>query len=174
MEEWTVIHTLKAAHQVGLSMMDSLAQAAVDLKEGRRYEALAGFENILRFFDGDLKLHFDHEERALFPVMRRIIGPAGPIGAMVGEHDSLWRCVDEFIEEVEILRDDVDGVDAQCIGELNRLANHIVWLLRGHIEREDTMLFPLAESILDEQGRREVSLNFEMVQQLAQESAPRA
>lgn len=170
MAGWTVLDTLTSAHKVGLTVLDSLARAASDLTEGRRRKALEAFENAISFFDGDLKLHFDHEERALFPVMRRVIGPAGPVEAMVKEHHSLWNCVDEFVEEVESLRDDVDGADGTCIAELNRLANHIVFMLRGHIEREDTMLFPLAESILDEKGRREVALNMAMVEEVAKKA----
>ncbi|MBI2953831.1 MAG: hemerythrin domain-containing protein [Chloroflexi bacterium] len=169
MENWEAMRILKAAHEVGLAMLDSLAQAATALREERRSEALRGFERVLHFFDGELKIHFDHEERALFPALSRIIGPAGPVGAMIGEHDSLWRCVDDFTEEIEVLRDDVAGAEQRTIAEIDRLANHIIWLLRGHINKEDTMLFPLAEKTLDERTKREVVENMALVERLAKQ-----
>lgn len=167
MEQWEAMEVMKAAHVGGLAMMDRLAQAIVDLKEGRKSEALAAIESAVRFFDGELKIHFDHEERALFPVLGRIIGRAGPIGAMEGEHESLWRCIDEFVESVEDLKAETSVGDADHGASVSRLANHIVWTLRGHINREDTMLFPLAEQTLDAQGKNEVTHNLQMVTQLA-------
>lgn len=167
MEEWAVLRTLRDAHYVGLAMMDSFARAAEDLKEGRRAEALEVFEKTLDFFDGHLKLHFDHEERALFPVMRRILGPAGPVEGMVKEHDSFWCCVDDFVDEMAALHNDVVAGNDRYVAKLHRMANHIVWMLRSHIDKENTMLFPLAEKIMDEPAKREVALNLEMVDRLA-------
>ena len=168
MEEWEAMQVLKAAHTVGLAIMDSLEQASADLIQGRRSEALEVLERVLQFFDGDLKLHFDHEEHALFPVLGRIIGRAGPIGAMEGEHDSLWRNIDDLGEGVRVLERDVMGADEQLILDLHNTANHIVWMLRSHIQKEDTMLFPLADKTLDERGKTEVDTNMRMVEQLAQ------
>lgn len=163
-KRWGALEILDAEHRRGEEMLRSLELAAANLREGRQPEALELFERSLKFFDEDLRLHFDHEERALFPVLGRLIGRAGPIGAMVAEHESFWNCLDELSEEIDGLK--VDAPDPQDLAEVERLANHVVWLLRGHILREDTMLFPLADRTLDERGKQEVLHNMRVVDRL--------
>jgi hemerythrin-like domain-containing protein len=166
-ELWEAMDVMKTAHVEGQGKLDDLARSVVDLKEGRRTRALEGFEAASRFFYGGLRRHFDHEERALFPVLARIIGRGGPIDAMEGEHETLWRCIDEFFELAEALDSAPLADDSQRVSDIARLADHIIWTLRGHIQREDTMLFPLAERTLSAGEREEVTENLRMVEQLA-------
>jgi hemerythrin-like domain-containing protein len=146
-----------------LAKLAALEQAGRALKAGQCQAALPDLRESLRFFEDELPQHFRHEEQALFPVLARFIGRAGPIGAMLGEHESLWRNVDEFTALVEGLEDAGCAVDAEIARETARLAHHIIFLLRGHIDREDTMLFPLAERTLDERAKREVNDSVELL-----------
>jgi len=163
MSGWQAMATLEAEHVAGRGTLARLEQAARDLQAGRLADALPVFKDSLAFFAGELEQHFKHEESALFPALARVIGRAGPIDAMLAEHESLWRSVDLFSLSVEELEDGGPAVDAKIVREAARNANHIAFLLRGHIEREDTMLFPLAEQSLREQQKREVDRDIEVL-----------
>ena len=160
MLDWQAMDTLSAAHVVGLDKLAGLEQAARDLQEGRTDGVLEVLKDALELFEGELELHFRHEELALFPALAKVIGRAGPVGAMLAEHESIWNAVDRFGISVEDL---AEGGDAQVARRAAQAANHIVFLLRGHIQREDTMLFPLAASTLDDDGKREVDRNMDLV-----------
>ena len=117
-------------------------------------------KDALEFFEGDLELHFRHEELALFPALAKVIGRTGPVGAMLAEHESIWNAVDRFGTSVEEL---AEGGDVQVARRAAQAASHIVFLLRGHIQREDSMLFPLAASTLNDDGKLEVDRNMDLV-----------
>ncbi len=159
MEDWTAMQVMKAAHQVGLRKLGEFERAVARLKEGETAEPVATFEEMLAFFSEDLKMHFRHEEQGLFPVLGKVIGRAGPVGAMLEEHDSLWRAIDTFSELVPELKGADAAQLAGLVPQVERVAQHIIWILTGHIQKEDTMLFPLAEKTLDAAGRREVDEN---------------
>ncbi|MDO8670301.1 MAG: hemerythrin domain-containing protein, partial [Dehalococcoidia bacterium] len=90
-----------------------------------------------------------------FPALGRVIGRAGPIDAMLQEHESLWRAVDAFSEAVVELGESKDA-NGEIVARLEKVANHVTYLLSSHIKQEDTMLFPLADKTLDASGKREV------------------
>ena len=152
MSEWAALSILHHAHGVGLEKLKLLEDAAEELKKGRTAEALPKLREVLTFFNGELRTHFLHEEDGLFPVLARIIGRMGPIGVMIDEHQSLWRAVDTLEEHVLAL----EQGNATSLAETERVATHIVWLLRSHIQKEDEMLFPLAERSLSPEGQLEV------------------
>jgi len=112
---------------------------------------------LLVFFNTELRQHFLHEEEALFPVLSRRIGPMGPVAVMLAEHRSLWQAVDAMEEEL----DQLEHGGSKDTVPLQQVASHIVWALRSHIQKEDEMLFPLAETHLEDQGREEVDYRME-------------
>lgn len=156
MAEWKAMGMLRQAHETATERLKTLEAAGELLAAGRDDEALPALREQLAFFNGELQEHFLHEEEALFPELGRVIGDMGPVGAMREEHRTLWLVVDDLSDAVERMeRGD------RCRLETGRIMAHILWLLRGHIEREDKMLFPLAESYLDERARQLVDLKIE-------------
>lgn len=155
--DWLAIMT--SAHQAGLAKLALLEKAGLDLAAGRLDDALVAFEDSLSFFAGELERHFRHEEQALFPALARHIGRSGPIGAMVAEHESLCRSIDDLEAAVDEIRGDRRQANSATQREATRLAGHIAFLLRGHIAREDEMLFPLAQRELNVRDEEEVCRN---------------
>lgn len=146
---------LRSAHQAALGELGRMEGAAKALPQDRNaaWEALG---QVTGFVDRELKVHFRHEEEVLFPYLARVIGQEGPIAAMLDEHQSLWRAWDTFQEKVgELKASPADGAVKQ-VQAVQQIANYIVSFLRSHIQKEDTVLFPIAEEALDPLTMKEV------------------
>ncbi|HXG05099.1 MAG TPA: hemerythrin domain-containing protein [Candidatus Binatia bacterium] len=102
-----------------------------------------------RFADAS---HHAKEERALFPAMVKAGIPAagGPIGVMLAEHE----------HGRALIRTMLEGETGQRVAA----AREYVRLLRQHIDKENEVLFPMAEAVLDEQARRALGREFEAVE----------
>jgi hemerythrin-like domain-containing protein len=85
--------------------------------------------------------HHGKEERGLFPALAKAGVPseAGPVGVMLEEHD----------RGRALLRAMESGAGAGRA----RAAREYVGLLRAHIDKENEVLFPLADAVLDEATR---------------------
>ncbi len=83
--------------------------------------------------------------------------------AMLAEHQSLWRAVDAMKDKIEIL--DTGSTDDRLkrMREVARVADHIVGLLGSHINKEDSMLFPMAEESLSAATMQEVAQQMKAV-----------
>lgn len=109
-----------------------------------------------QFADG---CHHHKEEEQLFPAMESAGTPveAGPIGCMLHEHDlgrALLRIIDTNLDEA------VAGKPAAVETVRNAAANYIQ-MLRLHIQKEDNILFVMAEHVLSEQTKRELLAAFD-------------
>jgi hemerythrin-like domain-containing protein len=96
--------------------------------------------------------HHGKEERALFPALAKAGVPVqgGPVGVMLAEHErgrALLRAMgaSDPRSRVEAARD-------------------YVQLLREHIDKENGVLFPLAEAVLDEPVRQTLAREFEALE----------
>lgn len=96
--------------------------------------------------------HHAKEEKALFPAMVKAGLPSqgGPIAVMLAEHDQG--------------RDLIQAMAAGEAAQRSANARHYVRLLRQHIDKENGILFPLADSVLDDQARLAVAREFEAVE----------
>jgi len=92
------------------------------------------------YLEHDIAQHFTIEEDALFPLLERSLGlQQGPLAVMLAEHE-------EFRALVQALRDAVQAANH----EAQRVhARAVIELLRGHIAKEDHVLFPMALRILN-------------------------
>lgn len=140
------LEVLKEGHRKALRVVDKLQSALEDVRHGKTAEAVAAIQGLLGFLEQEQQVHFRQEEEGLFLYLARITGE-GPLQAMVGEHESYWRAV---VSLKDLLGHPEDT------SELDRLLEHLVTLLRGHIHKEETAYFPLAEERLSPQQLREV------------------
>ncbi|MDO8473608.1 MAG: hemerythrin domain-containing protein [Dehalococcoidia bacterium] len=154
---WKALDILGSAHIGGLSKLAEMEAAIKQLRSGDTLTAASRLRGLLTFFDGDLKTHFDHEEKALFPVLSRIIGPMGPVQVMLDEHKVLWQA----IEELKLALPDCERGEANAAEKVDRIASHILWTLRSHIQKEDEMLFPMADTQLNTADKEIVTLAIE-------------
>jgi hemerythrin-like domain-containing protein len=136
---------LEAEHDSALEELDRLEQAALELcRDAASTEARATVGHVLEVLRTEIRRHNEMEERALFPLLR----DDAPTAAFEEEHRSLWALERELGELVA------------CNGTGDRIASvslAIAELLRGHIERENAMLFPMARAWLGEEGLWELT-----------------
>jgi hemerythrin-like domain-containing protein len=143
---------LSDEHRVILGGLDVLEGGAARLA---RNDALpdgwweAMIEWLRAFADRN---HHAKEEQSLFPAMVKAGVPSegGPIAVMLEEH----RQGRGFIKKM------AEGAEAERPGAARRY----IRLLREHIDKEDNILFPMADSVLDDAALAAVSRDFEMVE----------
>jgi hemerythrin-like domain-containing protein len=131
---------LGGQHQDVLGRLDEVERA---LGAGDS-SALAPFASYLV---QEVAHHFEIEEQALFPLLARHLGSEqGPLAVMNAEHASFR----------ELLRQLSDGLDSGRAGQAQERARDIIGLLRGHIAKEDGVLFPMATRVLSPEELQEV------------------
>jgi len=99
------------------------------------------------------KCHHGKEENILFTEMvrRGVPNEGGPIGVMLMEH-KLGR---EYIGQM------TDAVDDHGLERFEEAAEKYRDLLRPHIEKENTVLFVMADRLLDDAAQDELFEKFE-------------
>ena len=153
MEEHRVIERL-------LASMDSAA-SRLEADDGIRIGFFVDAAEVIRgFADG---CHHRKEEGILFPAMEEAGVPkeGGPIGVMLAEHEEgrrLTRAMREAAERVI----QGDGLAKLAVIES---ARGYTELLRQHISKEDAVLFPMAERLLQGKKAIEMAEAFEIVEQ---------
>jgi hemerythrin-like domain-containing protein len=113
---------------------------------------MVDFTNFLKEFAD--KCHHGKEEGLLFPAMVAAGTPekGGPIGMMLQEH----------IEGRKLVKEMAGGLVGRVnVGRLNQAARSYIFLLRNHIQKENMVLFPLADRVLNEQILADLYLGFE-------------
>ncbi|MDP6100447.1 MAG: hemerythrin domain-containing protein [Dehalococcoidia bacterium] len=140
------LELLKEGHRKALQAVGDLELALRLLRGGQAAQAVAAVKATLVFLEGEQRVHFRQEEEGLFLYLAKVTGE-GPLLAMVGEHESYWKAVASLSG---LSQEPGDGA------ELEHLLEHIVSMLKGHIEKEDTAYFPLAEEHLSPRHLKEL------------------
>jgi hemerythrin-like domain-containing protein len=105
--------------------------------------------------------HHGKEEEFLFPAMEKVGIPrdGGPIGVMLAEHTEGRQYVKELGEAIEWY----GRGDPTAVAALVGSARKYVELLNAHIEKENGVLFPMAEEHLPERKKMELLAAFDRV-----------
>ena len=106
---------------------------------------------------GDLSRHSAKEDEIFFPAIERALGSTqGPTAVMRAEHRQIHACGDGF-------RQLLAGIVAEEAARTPEAAEALVERLRelgdligAHFEKEEVILFPLAESVLPPEEQRVV------------------
>lgn len=150
------IAILRHAHEVGEGKLKLLSETINEPDFAEDPAAIETLKDILKFFNGELRVHFRHEEEALFPALEKVIGRDGPVQVMLDEHQSLWMAIDRLEENVEAL-EDPQADHKEAAKTIRLVGSHIVGLLSSHIQKENLALFPIAEQSLSPLTLEEVS-----------------
>lgn len=153
-------------HNHGLAALDKMEQGADSLRENG-YSA--GALNLIReaneFIKTEVKAHNQKEEDALFPVLSPYMPSPSIIDVIVEEHRELWDKEEdlqgllskllgdheELWAEEDRLEELLDAPDvADKADAIAESAFNIIFMLRDHIDKENQILFPSAQSILSE------------------------
>lgn len=120
------------------------------------------------FADG---CHHTKEEEQLFPMLEShgMSRQNGPIGCMLNEHE-MGRALIRVMSEKA---DSAGTGDSQAAAALRQAARQYIELLRHHIQKEDNVLFFMADRILDQQHQNDLMHSFDTLEQAAALKADR-
>jgi len=152
---------LKQDHRVIERVCRVLATAASRLEAGGQVSPEV-FELALRFIrEFADAYHHGKEEALLFPALeaRGVPREGGPTGVMLIEHDQGRGFVRGMAEALEQWRAGRDAARA----ELARHARGYSQLLGEHIPKEDDILYPMADGVLELGEQRELMEKFQAV-----------
>lgn len=150
------LEVLREGHRKALQAVDGLAQSGELLKLGDTAGAVTLIHQMLPILEEQQRVHFRQEEEGLFLFLAQVIGE-GPIQAMVVEHESYWKSMGIL---KRLLEESGDASDLQ------RVLRHIIYLLQGHISREETAYFQSAEMRLSPAQLKAVDEEIEAITQL--------
>lgn len=144
------IEELKADHEEILKELNLLKDAVSGPETDRKQ-----VERFLHFTETFTEPHHKKEEDVLFPELEKkgIPKDGGPIEVMLSEH-KIKR------EYVKSLQTAVKNNDTNQIRE-NSLA--IITLLQDHINKENNILYPMAESVLSKEDLAHLSDQCELL-----------
>lgn len=148
--------TLRKEHEVILRVLDVMDQAASTLEAGGTLPEpvlRSAIDFVRGFADG---CHHAKEEGTLFPLMKNhgIPEEGGPIGVMLQEHDAGRQYIRQLEQAIE--RDN----SAQIIEAIRGYVS----LLREHIAKENDVLFPMADRVLDVDEQERLTAEFERIE----------
>jgi hemerythrin-like domain-containing protein len=142
-------------HDGILTALDILESMVSRLKRNQvvEEEHLKEIVNFLKVFAD--KCHHGKEEGLLFPAMEKYGIPRenGPVGQMLREHVEGRQYISDMTEALQaagINRDDFMAAALNYIG-----------LLRNHIEKENSILFPLGDNRIPIDIQKDLLISFE-------------
>ena len=141
-------------------MLRILSVAADRLDKGEEVDKEL-FINACDFFKNFAdKCHHGKEETLLFEKMMEhgVSGEVGPIAVMLREHQDGRAHVKKMAE----LSD--GALDKKAANDLVLHARGYVDLLSQHIQKEDNVLYPMANSLLTQEDQQELEKGFEKVE----------
>ncbi len=149
-------------HRLIMKVLECLQEVVAEAEESGKLNADSANQAIdffRNFADG---CHHAKEEDRLFIVMQEngIPRQGGPIGVMLMEHDDGRRFVRGMAGAVVQASDG----DEDAIEKFAENARDFIALLRGHIDKEDQVLFPMAGQVLNEQVAETLLSDFHRIE----------
>ena len=160
--EGVAVRTLKTEHQAVCQVLNVLDKAVLKLEETGE-APLAIFEDVLEFLTVFVDAcHHTKEEEVLFPLMGRAGVPSrgGPIGVMLAEHQEGRELIARYRASLAALK----GGDPSTQAALIEAARAYSALLRQHIQKENNVLFAIADRLFDSETQQEIFESFEEIE----------
>ena len=120
-------------------------------------------EQSIDFFKGFAdKCHHMKEENLLFPAMEKKGFPreGGPIAVMLDEHTIGRKYIAAMTEALSAMKKGNTGASLDFV----KAARRYISLLSEHIEKEDNVLFHMAEMYLTDEAQSALVIEFERVE----------
>lgn len=153
---------LRHEHEAILKMLSAAEQVADRLNRGEkaRPETLDDLLEFFRLFAD--RCHHGKEEDLLFPLLeaKGIPREGGPIGVMLSEHEQGRSLIRQMAEAGEAFRSGTEGAGKRWA----EAARGYVALLRAHIDKENNVLFLIAEQALAPGEQARLAEDFEKLE----------
>lgn len=138
---------LSTEHKAVLMALQILEKTGESVASGNK-GAADDLDQLLDFFRGFVDhCHHGKEELVLFPelVRRGVPKEGGPVGVMLSEHE-MGR---GHVRKLQALVDAIRGGDAGAAKDVPAVVVAYRGLLEAHIQKEDNVLFPMADRLMD-------------------------
>ena len=138
------ITALKSDHEAVRAVLNNLEGYLKKIgsvsSDGLKNNLINQLHEITAFIDKDLEIHFKKEEEALFPALGNYIGiETGPIHVMLIEHIHSRELSREFKAKINSYPAEKDYKSIIDLG------NSFIRLLSEHIDKEENILFNMAD-----------------------------
>jgi len=156
-----IIEQLKEEHQAILLMLKIMEAACKKLEAGENVSK-DDLNDMLRFIKEFAdKSHHLKEEDLLFPAMEEVGIPreGGPIGVMLSEH-TMGR---DYVKGLSMGIEEYAKGNTDAAKQIIKNARNYASLLSNHINKEDNILYPMAEMRLSKEKQDELLKEFERV-----------
>jgi hemerythrin-like domain-containing protein len=153
---------LKDEHEGIKLMLNIIEIISNNLEKGNELN-ITHYEKILEFIKGFAdKCHHGKEEDILFPALidHGMSKEGGPIAVMLHEHQ-LGR---GYIKSLSIAFEDFKKGNNQSVKAIISSSMSYIELLRNHIEKENNILFMMADKALNETEQSEIFDAFEKLE----------
>lgn len=139
---------LRKEHIKVLKTLDSLENALLE-------NNLKQLESLIRSLEKDFNAHsLNKEEKFLFVEMEKFMPrEGGPTGMMVAEHRELVKLINNFQGTLK----------SQSLDKLQKIGGNITSILRQHIDKENNILFMMAEMHLDDKQKQSLLGQFTII-----------
>ena len=158
----TATEQLKAEHKGIKLMLRIIEKMCERLKSGDDVQP-EHLEQVLEFLKvfAD-KCHHAKEEELLFPALEKVGVPReeGPIGVMLAEHNKARECVKGMGEGIARYKTGEKRAAAKIVE--NGMA--YIRILAAHIDKEDYVLYPVADAKLPKSVQDELLAKFDKVE----------
>lgn len=143
-----------------LDCMEKILEEAEGCGKLNLHSASQWIEFIRHFAD---HCHHGKEEKKLFPMMEESGVPreGGPIGCMLSEHEFGRNC----IRQMNVVLEPASKGNTQALKQFIHSADEFILMLRGHITKENNVLFKIADQFLDSQQKEQLFQEFKKVDQ---------
>lgn len=144
---------LSQEHEAVLQKLDAMEQVLNNLEQKEKISAQ--LKELMSFFDTEFWVHFDKEEKALFPEFDSFMPRgAGPIAVMLSEHEVLRKTNAEIQQAVAKYLNGTDNAETRR--KIYQNGEHFIGTLREHINKEDNILFRMAEMHLNQKQNEKI------------------
>lgn len=152
---------LMEEHRIILNVLACLHSIVVEAEKGKlnAESAKSAIDFFRNFADG---CHHAKEEDRLFVVMHEHGFPreSGPIGVMLTEHEDGRR----FVRGMARALDRASRGESEAINEFSENARDFIALLQAHIDKEDHVLFPMADQTLADEAANALLADFKKIE----------
>lgn len=149
---------LMEEHRVIEKVLDAIERMAHSGSVDKAFLESA-IDFLRNFADG---CHHAKEEDVLFPALENAGIPreGGPIGCLLDEHRQGRHLIGLMADNL----DDADRSDSDATRRVIGAAQEYVAMLRQHIDKEDNVLFVMAQDVLDAKQQAEVLARFQQAE----------
>jgi len=158
------IQDLRMEHDAVRLTLRVLERIAQQIEQKGTPDDPQHLDQLLEFFTVFVdKCHHGKEEELLFPALEQagVARDKGPIGVMLREHQLGRECVKKMKDAFSRIKAGIP----QAATDFASSARDYITLLNQHIDKENNVLFPMAERLLSEATMAGLSKGFDRIEE---------